>query len=194
MVGHIKRAAIAAVAVLGLGAPVAAVALSAPASADTAACAESVTTHNGTTANWCASQEIPSLGLEVAVPNKGGVAYSRLTVKAAGENKQTDFQYFPPATPTAGNGKTWAYSPRGVNSGLCMDVSNSGTLPVLKQCVTNKVSQQWDAEQIGSGDTYEWVNEATGTALTLPAGGGQYTRLILSNPVGATGQGYAFTQ
>lgn len=194
MVGYIRRTALSVAAAGVILAPVGAVALSSgSAQADTVACAEASTTHNGVTANWCASQLIPSLNLEVATPNKVP-QFSRITYKVAGENKQTDWQFFPPAVPTAGNGKIWAWSPRGVNSNLCLDISNSHTLPVLKTCANAKVSQHWDAVQIGSGSTFEWVNEATGTAITLPAGGGQYTRAILAPPTGAVGQGLAFKQ
>jgi hypothetical protein len=193
MVGYIRRAVIAAAAAGALAAPAALTLTSAPAQADTVACAEAVTTHNGTSANWCGSQRIPSLNLEISTPNKVG-AFSRLTFKVAGENKQTDFQWFPPTVPTGSNGKIAAFSPRGVSTTLCLDIANNHTVPVLKTCVNAKVSQHWDAIEIGSGPTFEWVNELTGTAFTLPSGGGQYTRATLAAPVGAIGQGYTFTQ
>jgi hypothetical protein len=188
-----RRLMIAGAAAVAVGAPAAVMVAQAPAQADTVACAQSVTTHNGNTNNWCGSQLIPSLNLEISTPNKVA-QYARVTVKAAGENKQTDFQWFPPSVPTPNNGKIAAWSPRGVNSNLCLDIANNHAVPVLKTCVNTKVSQHWDAVQIGSGTTFEWVNEATGTAITLPSGGGQYTRLTLAAPVGAIGQGFTFTQ
>lgn len=193
MLKSARRLLIAGVAAAAVGTPAAVMVAQAPAQADTVACAQSVTTHNGNTNNWCGSQLIPSLNLEISTPNKVA-AFSRLTFKVAGENKQTDFQWFPPAVPTPDNGKIAAFSPRGVNSNLCLDISNNHSVPVLKTCVNAKVSQHWDAVQIDSGSTFEWVNEATGTAFTLPSGGGQYTRATLAAPVGAIGQGFTFVQ
>jgi hypothetical protein len=157
------------------------------AGAATRACTEAVTTHNGVTANWCASQDLTGSSplLQLATTNKVGV-YSRLTLKVAGENKQTDFQFYPVVA--GGSAKKFNWSPRGAASNLCMDVSNNRTVPVLKFCVANKLSQQWDAIQIGDTNSFDWVNAATGTALTAPVHA-QYERLIMGN-----GSGFTFDQ
>lgn len=176
-------AALAASAGLSLGM----VLSTSPASAATRACVEASTTHNGVTANWCASQDLTGSVplLQLSTTNKSGV-YSRLTLKVAGQNKQTDFQFFP--LTVGGGAKVFESSPRGVASGLCMDVSNNHAVPVLKICSSAKISQRWDAVQIGDTNSFNWVNEATGTALTAPASA-QYVRLTMG-----AGSGFAFDQ
>jgi hypothetical protein len=165
----------------------AALAMSAPAGAATRACTESSTTHNGVTANWCASQDLTGSVplLQLSTTNKAGL-YSPLTLKLAGENKQTDFQFFPVVA--GGSAKVFEWSPRGVASDLCMDVSNNHAKPELKTCSAPKLSQRWDAVQIGDTNGFNWVNEATGTALTAPSAV-QYVRLTLGNGSGWTYDG-----
>jgi hypothetical protein len=180
-------AALAASAGLSLGM----VLSTSPAGAATRACVEAVTTHNGATPptnptnNWCASQDLTGTNLALSTTNKSGV-YSRLTLKIQGQNKQTDFQFFP--LTVGNNAKVFEWSPRGVASGLCMDVSNNHAVPVLKHCSDTKLSQRWDAVQIGDTNGFNWVNEATGTALTAPSAV-QYVRLTLGNGSGWTYDG-----
>lgn len=171
------------VALLGiLGITAGIVATANTASAATRACVEAVTTHNSVTANWCASQDLTGTNLQLSTTNKAG-AFSRLTLKVAGQNKQTDFQFYPVVA--GGSAKVFAWSPRGVNSNLCMDISNNHAVPVLKTCSNTKISQRWDAVQIGVTNSFDWVNEATGTALTAPSAV-QYERLTMGNGSGFT--------
>lgn len=88
------------------------------AGADTPECASSVQTHNGITANYCASQAIAAAGVELAVPNKAR-AYSRLTFKVTSTtNRQEDFEFFNPAV-HPDNQKIMEWAPGGSPSGLC---------------------------------------------------------------------------
>ena len=159
---------------------------------DSPECAASVTTHNGVTGNYCGSQELSALNLELSVTNKGGV-YSRLTVKPVGANFQTDFQFYNPAS-TTNNAKVFEYTPRGIPSGLCVSLSNSGALPVLKTCNSSLKGQQWVASGPDGSGGYQWVSNKSGLAITDPGNAGAYTRVVLATPVDASGQSWSFVQ
>jgi hypothetical protein len=182
----IRRAVFSAVAVLslaGTGLAVAAV----PAGADTHQCAVSTHTHNGVVGAYCDSQEIVSANLELAVPNKA-VAYSRLTFKTTSTtNPQQDWENYNPAV-HPDNQKIFEWAPKGVLSGLCMAVSNTGTLPVLKACSTARAAQQWVAVDNGDG-TFQWKSEANGKSVLDP-NNLAYTRATL----GVTGSPFTYVQ
>jgi hypothetical protein len=145
--------------------------------ADTPECAASVQTHNGVTGNYCASQEIVSDGIELAVPNKA-TAYARLTFKPTSTaNPAEDFEFYNPAV-HGDNQKIFEWAPRGVPSGLCAAVSNSGALLVLKPCKPGSAGQQWDANGPDPSGGYEWTSEANGRAISDP-NGAPYTRAVL---------------
>jgi hypothetical protein len=152
--------------------------------ADTADCASSVQTHNGVTAGYCASQAIVSAGVELAVPNKAA-AYSRLTFKVTSvSNPQQDFEFFNPAV-HGDNQKIIEYAPRGNPSGLCVALSNSGTLPVLKPCRDSSAAQQWVANGPDPAGGFEWASEANGRAISDP-NGAPYTRAVLISVGGSS--------
>ena len=177
---------------LALAAFLPAAAVSSAASADTADCASSVATHNGTTGNFCGSQELAAYGLELSVPNKAG-AYSRLTFKKISEsNAQQDFEFFSPAV-HGDNQKVIEYDPRGVPSGLCVAVSNSGALPVLKPCKDSSAAQQWVASGPDPSGGYTWASEASGRVINDPTGLA-YTRAVLSANVDSAGESFTFVQ
>jgi hypothetical protein len=159
------------------------------AGADTADCASSVQTHNGITGNYCASQEIVADGVELAVPNHAG-AYSRLTFKITStSNPQQDFEFYNPAT-HPDNQKVIEYAPRGVPSGWCVALSNSGTLPVLKACKASSAGQQWEANGPDPSGGYEWASEANGRAISDPTGA-PYARAVL---VSVGGSSFTYVQ
>lgn len=160
-----------------------------PAGADTADCASSVQTHNGITANYCASQAIAAAGLELSVPNKAG-AFARLTFKRTSTgNPQQDFEYFnPPAHPD--NQKIVEYAPHGDPTNLCMAVSNSGRLPVLKPCNLTAAAQQWVFEGPDPSGGYAIVSEANGKAVSDPTGAA-FARAVL---VSVGGSSFTYVQ
>lgn len=168
------------------------IALTSGAGADTSDCASSVQTHNGVTANYCGSQALASLGLELAVTNKAA-PYAQLTFKTSGANPATDFQFFNPAS-HPDNQKVAEWTPRGAPSGLCAAASNNRARVVLKVCKDSNPAQQWTAQEVGSTGTFEWVNELTGGAITDPGNGPAFTRATLADPVSASGQAFTYTQ
>lgn len=193
MTGYIRRAVIAAAAAAALAVPAAgAVLSSAPAQADTTACAAAVTTHNGVTANWCASQKNVTHGLEIAAPNKA-VAFAQLTAKPASTtNASEDFQWFPP-TATSAPVKVAEFSPHGVGSGLCMAVNNLRTKVVLKPCNPSSPGQQWIPGGTGTDGGNTWDSMAGGKAVTIP-GGAAFSRLVLGADSAASNQTFTFVQ
>jgi hypothetical protein len=159
------------------------------AGADTADCASSVQTHNGITGNYCGSQAITADGVELAVPNHAG-AYSRLTFKVTGTtNPQQDFEFFNPAV-HGDNQKVIEWDPRGVGSGWCVALSNSGALPVLKACKASSAAQQWVANGPDPAGGFEWASEANGRTISDPTGA-PYARAVL---VSIGGSSFTFTQ
>lgn len=150
------------------------------AGADTSECASSVQTHNGITANYCASQDIAAAGVELAVPNKAR-AYSRVTFKVTSTtNRQEDFEWFNPSGPHADNQKLAEWAPGGNPSGLYLSVSNSGTVLVLKhlQAGGNAAGQQWVANGPDPAGGFQWASEANGRAISDPTGA-PYARAVL---------------
>jgi hypothetical protein len=187
----VKRVAVATFAVSALAAGPAVLAASS-ASADTTACAAAVTTHNGVTANWCASQENVSHGLMLAAPNKA-VAYAQLTAKpASSTNASEDFQVFPP-TATAAPVKVFEFSPRGVGSGLCAALNNKHTKLVLKTCNQASLGQQFEPGGTGADGGNTWDSLLTGQAITIP-GGAAFARLTLTPDNTASNQTFTYKQ
>ena len=169
---------IAAAGALAAGPAAIAVSTAAPAGADTTACAAAVTTHNGVTANWCASQENVAHGLMLAAPNKA-VAYAQLVAKpASSTNASEDFQAFPP-TATSAPVKVFEYSPRGVGSGLCLALNNKHTKLVLKDCNQATAGQQFQPGGTGADGGNTWDSLLTGQAITIP-GGAAFARMTLT--------------
>lgn len=164
-------------AALGFGVLLMVVGFGGAAGADTSECASSVQTHNGITANYCASQAIAAAGVELAVPNKAR-AYSRLTFKVTSTtNRQEDFEFFNPAV-HPDNQKIMEWAPGGNPSGLCVALSNSGTLPVLKACKGSSAAQQWVANGPDPAGGFQWASEANGRAISDPTGA-PYARAAL---------------
>lgn len=162
------------------------------ASADTAECASAVYTHNGVTGNYCASQELATLNLELAVPNKAA-AYAQLTFKAAStSNPAEDFEFYHPAA-ASGNLKLFEWAPRGNPSGLCAALSNNGHNLVLKACNANKAGQLWQANGPDPSGAYTWDSAQTGQAIT-DATGAAYARATLGPDTDSAGQAFTFTQ
>lgn len=162
------------------------------ASADTAECASAVYTHNGVTANYCASQQIVPLKLELAVPNKA-VAYAQLTFKATStSNPAEDFEMYHPAA-AAGNLKLFEYAPRGNPSGLCAALSNNHHNVVLKRCNVNSAGQLWQANGPDPAGAFTWDSAVTGQAITN-ATGAAYARATMGPDTDSAGQAFTFTQ
>jgi hypothetical protein len=189
----VKRLMVTTFAVSALAAgPAAVIASAAPAGADTTACAAAVTTHNGVTANWCASQENVSHGLMLAAPNKA-VAYAQLTAKpASSTNASEDFQVFPP-TATAAPVKVFEFSPRGVGSGLCAALNNKHTKLVLKNCNQTSLGQQFQPGGTGADGGNTWDSLLTGQAITIP-GGAAFARLTLTPDSTLSTQTFTYKQ
>jgi len=160
------------------------------ASADSADCASAVSTHNGVTGNYCGSQQLSQLNLELSVTNRA-VPYSQLTVKPTGTNYQTDFSAFNPAV-HPDNQKVFEYTPRGINSGYCAALSNNRHRLVLKACNSASPAQQFVANGPDAEGGYQWISELSGQAITAP--GNAYSRVILATPVDAPGQSFSFVQ
>lgn len=160
--------------------------------AATEQCAAAVTAPGQNSAGqYCSSQEIVSLGLMLAAPNKAA-AYSQLEVKAASDTNATeDFSAYQPGTPVPdGQTKVFEYSPRGVLSGLCAAVSNSGKRLVLKPC-NQRASEQFTPGSQGTNDAVAW-DDAAGNAITT-FGNAAYGKLYLSPDSGAAGQMFTWT-
>jgi hypothetical protein len=179
-------------AVLAVPAALSAALFTGTAQADTTACAAAVTTHNGVTANWCASQKNVTHSLEIAAPNKVA-AFAQLVAKPASTtNPAEDFQWFPP-TATSAPVKVAEFSPRGVGSGLCMAVNNKHTKVVLKSCNFASLSQQWQPGGTGADGGNTWDSLAGGLAVTIP-GGAAFSRLTLTPDGTGSNQTFTFTQ
>lgn len=162
-----------------------------PAAADTSECAAAVYTHNGVTANYCASQELTKLNLELAVTNKP-VAYSQLTFKVTSTtNSAQDFEFYHPAA-ASGNLKLIEYAPRGNPSGLCAAQSNNGVRLVLKVCNAASAGQLFQATGPDPSGLFTW-DAANGRAITNPTGAA-YARAALDPDTDSAGQAFAFTQ
>jgi hypothetical protein len=162
------------------------------ANADTTACAAAVTTHNGVTANWCASQKNVTHSLEIAAPNKVA-AYAQLVAKPASTtNASEDFQVFPP-TATAAPVKVFEFSPRGVGSGLCAALNNKHTKLVLKNCNASSLGQQFQPGGTGADGGNTWDSLLTGQAITIP-GGAAFARLTLTPDSTLSNQTFTYVQ
>jgi hypothetical protein len=162
------------------------------ASADTAECAAAVYTHNGVTANYCASQQLVPFKLELAVPNKVA-AYAQLTFKPTStSNPAEDFEFYHPAA-ASGNLKLFEYAPRGNPSGLCAALSNNHHALVLKACNPGSAGQLWQATGPDPSGAYTWDSAVTGQAIT-DATGAAYARAVLEPDTDSTGQAFTFTQ
>jgi hypothetical protein len=160
--------------------------------ADTSECASSVTTHGGVTGNYCGSQALVALKLELAAPNKA-VTYAQLTFKATSTtNPAEDFEFYHPVA-ASGNLKLVEFDPRGNPSGLCAALSNNRHNLVLKSCNANSAGQLWQATGPDPSGAYTWDSAATGQAITN-ATGAAYARAVMEPDTDSTGQAFTFTQ
>jgi hypothetical protein len=174
-----------------LAAPATGLLATTAAQAATPGCASAVETHNGETANWCASQEDVSENLMLAAPNKAA-AYAQLVAKpTSASNKSEDFQAYPP---TLGSGiKIFQFTPNGNATNLCAAINNKGTKLVLKVCSVTKLSEQFQTGSTGADGGVAWDSLANGKAWTIP-GGVAYARIVLATDAGQPSQSFTWTQ
>ncbi len=109
--------------------------------------------------------------------------------KQSSKSTDSDFLAGLAPFPTTSNAKIFEYAPKGHVSGFCVTEGKNDAL-VLDYC-NGSASQAWDATT--SGPAYEWINEATGDAMTdgskassNPGNAG--TQLTGQNPTGKKNQ------
>ena len=87
------------------------------------------------------------------------------------------------------NAKFFEYAPKGHVSGYCVSEPHSHAALVLQSC-NGSANQAWDATS--TSGTYEWINEATGDAMTDPGHNSNHgnagTQLTGENANGAASQ------
>jgi hypothetical protein len=160
--------------------------------ADTSQCAAAVNApHGNPPAQWCAGQELVTLGLGLAAPNKA-VAYAQLLVKPwTTTNGNEDFAVYPPA-PGQAPTKVFEFAPKGVLSGLCAALNNKHTKVVLKTCNVTSKGQQFQPGSTSADGGNSWDSLLTGQAMT--ASGGAFSGVVLSGDAGTTHQGFTYQQ
>ena len=126
------------------------------------------TTHQCATSPYCYTQEVHGTHL---VMSTGWAHYnSRVVVeKQSSRSSASDFLAGLAPFPKQGNAKLFEYAPWGRLSGYCVSEPRRHAALVLRGC-NGSANQAWDATATGS--TYEWINEATGDAMTDPGRNG----------------------
>jgi hypothetical protein len=136
--------------------------------------AASATTHKCAVNPYCYTQEVTGTPLEMAgsVPwNNSPVTVTKIdTLKNAGTDFLDGQAAFPIPSHSSYNPKFFEYAPYGKPTGRCVTEPKKGAQLVLQRC-DNSLNQTWDAHQIGSANSYSWVNEATGDYMTAGAHG-----------------------
>ena len=115
---------------------------------------------------YCYTQEVHGTSLVMSVGGSWGPYSNEQVVVQKQDDHSTasDFLDGLAPFPKHPNAKFFEYAPRGRTSGYCVSEPHSHADLVLRPC-NGSDNQAWDAT--GSGP-YEWVNEATGDAMTDP--------------------------
>ncbi|HEY2280801.1 MAG TPA: hypothetical protein VGI00_20780 [Streptosporangiaceae bacterium] len=113
---------------------------------------------------YCYTQEVHGTSLVMA--DSSGPAHDNAAVLVENQSSKSsasDFLAGLAPFPTTSNAKLFEYAPKGKLSGFCVSEPKSHAALVLRYC-DGSANQAWDATQ--AGETYEWINEATGDAMT----------------------------
>jgi hypothetical protein len=116
---------------------------------------------------FCYTQEVHGTNLVMSVGSQRGPSSNEPVVVQKQDDRSTaaDFLDGLAPFPRTSNAKFFEYAPRGRQSGYCVSEPHSHAALVLRAC-NGSDNQAWDATP--SGSTYEWINEATGDAMTDP--------------------------
>jgi hypothetical protein len=113
---------------------------------------------------YCYTQEVH--GTDLVMSTSWGHNNARVIVeKQSSHSTDSDFLAGLAPFPQQSNAKLFEYAPRGHLSGLCVTEPWRHASLVLRYC-DGSANQAWDATQ--AGNTFEWLNEATGDAMTDP--------------------------
>ena len=151
---RLSRRVIAAAGVLST-AGIATMAAATMAGATTSQC---VSNGNG----YCYTQEVHSTKLVMAYAGNYAHDGAPVVVEKQSNSSDADFLAGLAPFPTHSNAKIFEYAPKGHLSGFCVTEAKNDKL-VLNYC-DGAANQAWDATT--SGPAYEWINEATGDAMT----------------------------
>jgi hypothetical protein len=123
---------------------------------------------------FCYTQEVHGTDLVMSVGNTWGPSSNEKVVVQKQDDHSTasDFLDGLAPFPKTTNAKFFEYAPRGKQSGYCVSEPHSHSGLVLRSC-DGSANQAWDAQL--SGSSYEWINEATGDAMTDPGKYGSST-------------------
>lgn len=113
---------------------------------------------------YCYTQEVHGTNL---VMSASRAHYNSRVVMEKQSNRSSDSDFLAGLAPfpKQGNAKLFEFAPRGRLSGFCVTEPRRHAALVLQYC-NGSASQAWDATPAGS--TFEWINEATGDAMTDP--------------------------
>jgi hypothetical protein len=152
----------------------------------------------GAVTNQCASSPycyVPEVhGTNLVMSTSGYGAHNGTAIVVDHQNSRSsdsDFLAGRAPFPTPGvNGKLFEYAPKGHLSGFCVTEPRNHAALVLQYC-DGTLNQTWDATPSGSAG--EWINEATGDAMTDPGHnnssyGNAGTQLTGKNPNGGASQ------
>ncbi|HEY6502223.1 MAG TPA: hypothetical protein VIZ20_22535 [Streptosporangiaceae bacterium] len=133
---------------------------------------------------YCYTQEVHGTNLVMST-NRGHNNAHVIVERQSSHSTDSDFLAGLAPFPTQSNAKLFEYAPRGHLSGLCVTEPWHHASLVLRGC-DGSANQAWDATQVGN--TFEWLNEATGDAMTDPGHnhhpGNAGTQLTGSNVTG----------
>jgi hypothetical protein len=132
-----------------------------------AATVASATTSQCASNGYCYTQEVHGTKLVMSVGSYwGSPAGAKVVVQKQNDHSTaSDFLDGLAPFPKVTNAKFFEYAPRGRQSGYCVTEPSWHAKLVLRAC-NGSSNQAWDAEP--SGPAYEWINEATGDAMTDP--------------------------
>jgi hypothetical protein len=122
----------------------------------------SATTSQCASNPYCYTQEVH--GTHLVMSTNGGRNARVVVEQQSSHGTDSDFLDGLAPFPTTRNAKFFEYAPRGRLSGSCVTEPRRHAALVLEGC-DGSANQAWDAT--GSGP-YEWINEATGDAMTDP--------------------------
>jgi len=139
---------------------------------------------------YCYTQEVHNTNLVQSVgPGRPYPGEQVVVQKQDDHSTASDFLDGLAPFPKTSNAKFFEYAPRGQQSGYCVSEPHSHAALVLRSC-DGSSNQAWDATQVNN--TYEWINEATGDAMTDPgkkgAPGKDGTQITGANVTGGASQ------
>ena len=112
---------------------------------------------------YCYTQEVHGTKLVMSVGGQWAHNGTSVVVdKQSSKSTDSDFLAGLAPFPVTKNAKLFEYAPKGHLSGFCVTEVKNDAL-VLNYC-DGSANQAWDATP--SGAAYEWINEATGDAMT----------------------------